>query len=98
MEARTETTRTPADPVRPTPRAHVRTGRTYAVQGTGFALPPHSNIVEEVLAFLHNLEVARSRRSIQDPIHVGSTTVESINYRYRTETCRKECDFDSDLH
>ena len=40
----TENARTPADPVRPTPRAHVRTGRTYAVQGTGFALPPHSNL------------------------------------------------------
>ena len=39
-DARTENADTPADPVWPTPRAHVRTGRTYAVQGTGFALPP----------------------------------------------------------
>ena len=43
VEGRTENADTPADPVWPTPRAHVRTGRTYAVQGTGFALPPHSN-------------------------------------------------------
>ena len=44
VEGRTQNADTPADPVWPTPRAHVRTGRKPAVQGTGFALPPHSNI------------------------------------------------------
>ena len=34
--------RTRAHPVWPTPRAHVRTGRTYAVRERAFA-PPHSN-------------------------------------------------------